>query len=476
MSDYISNDTINEKISRRTTGRGSVYLVQPAELVGCTPTRYKIGCSKYDDLKRILEGYRVGTRTLLVRESIKPFDLEDEIKKRFNAKFKLIAGTEYFEGNENDMIKEFNDVVDNFVDNFIDNGQDINNVIKNDEMMLAINDTEKNDVMVENNEVIKWVSDNLKLQAGRFTHKYLLNEFFKKNSSFEHLNAKSEITGLKLPNVKYNSQKEIYRKMDDGKSKKYKGFWEGFTIVGCDKFCDTTVKAEEEKQAALKAEEKKQAAIKIDFKQCMNELINNQLNLFMKWWVSKQLYNDSVIKMGKNVGFVITTGKQMFMDFKTYTEHDDKLYDHIHGVGDLIKKITLHMSLPTGAVVKGERTKYGQKQKYNIEILKKHFKVRSDSFYLDAIDTELRAFIQNTYIVCDAINCKDNRCKYTEFRKLYTEYLHGININEPFQTDTRFSRKLTKNSKIKIQKSNNIKYILGLRKSCDDDSNLIIEQ
>ena len=73
MSDYISIDTINEKISRRTTGRGSVYLVQPAELVGCTPTRFKIGCSRFDDLKRILDGYRIGTRTLLVRESINPF-------------------------------------------------------------------------------------------------------------------------------------------------------------------------------------------------------------------------------------------------------------------------------------------------------------------------------------------------------------------------------------------------------------------
>jgi hypothetical protein len=372
MSDYISIDTINEKISRRTTGRGSVYLVQPAELVGCTPTRFKIGCSRFDDLKRILDGYRIGTRTLLVRESINPFVLEDEIKKRFNAKFKLIAGNEFFEGNENDMIKEFNDIVDNFVDN----GQDVNNVIKNDETMLAINDTEKNDVIVENDEVSKWVSDNLELQVGRFTHKELLNKFFKKNSSFEHLNVKGEITRLKLPNVKYNSQKEIYRKMDDGKSKKYKGFWEGFTIVGCDKFCDTVLKAEEEKQAVIKSEEEKQAAIKITFKQCMNELIDDPITLFLKWWVARQIKFDTAIKMGNDAGFVIATGGQMFRDFKTYTNQYDESYDDIHDAGHLIKKITLHMSLPAGTVIKGQRSgKHGQKQKYNIEILKKYFKV-----------------------------------------------------------------------------------------------------
>ena len=37
--------------------------------------------------------------------------LENNIKNTFNEKFKLIAGNEYFEGNENDMIVVFNNLV-----------------------------------------------------------------------------------------------------------------------------------------------------------------------------------------------------------------------------------------------------------------------------------------------------------------------------------------------------------------------------
>jgi hypothetical protein len=40
-------------------------------------------------------------------ECINPFDLEKNIKKIFNEKFKLIAGYEYFEGNEEIMKNEF---------------------------------------------------------------------------------------------------------------------------------------------------------------------------------------------------------------------------------------------------------------------------------------------------------------------------------------------------------------------------------
>lgn len=35
---------------------GIIYLIQPAELVGTN--RYKIGCSKKDDLSRLTTGYK----------------------------------------------------------------------------------------------------------------------------------------------------------------------------------------------------------------------------------------------------------------------------------------------------------------------------------------------------------------------------------------------------------------------------------
>ena len=49
-----------------------------------------------------------------IRECDDPFELEREVKSRFNSIFNLIAGKEYFEGNEADIKKEFNDVVSKF--------------------------------------------------------------------------------------------------------------------------------------------------------------------------------------------------------------------------------------------------------------------------------------------------------------------------------------------------------------------------
>jgi hypothetical protein len=92
--------------------KGTIYLIQPAELVGTE--RYKIGCSAKNDLERCKKGYKKGTRFMDIRECDDPFAVEREVKNHFNIKFKLIAGKEYFEGNEMDIKKEFNDVVCKF--------------------------------------------------------------------------------------------------------------------------------------------------------------------------------------------------------------------------------------------------------------------------------------------------------------------------------------------------------------------------
>ena len=92
--------------------KGTIYLIQPAELVGTE--RYKIGCSAKNDLERCKKGYKKGTRYMDIRECDCPFAVEREVKTQFNTKFKLVAGNEYFEGNEADIKKEFNDVVSKF--------------------------------------------------------------------------------------------------------------------------------------------------------------------------------------------------------------------------------------------------------------------------------------------------------------------------------------------------------------------------
>jgi len=83
-------------------------LVQPAELVGTK--RYKIGCSSKPTLDRVKNGYKRGTRYLGFRECENPFAVENELKRRFCDKFSLIAGKEYFEGDEEDIIREFVEV------------------------------------------------------------------------------------------------------------------------------------------------------------------------------------------------------------------------------------------------------------------------------------------------------------------------------------------------------------------------------
>ena len=75
------NDTISDNITDITnitniTDNGIIYLVQPSTLKGTN--RYKIGASNDTSLERL---------------------------KSYGKQIKLIAGTEYFEGNEKEMIK-----------------------------------------------------------------------------------------------------------------------------------------------------------------------------------------------------------------------------------------------------------------------------------------------------------------------------------------------------------------------------------
>lgn len=84
---------------------GILYLVQPAELVGTN--RYKIGCSNKSTLERVKKGYKNGTRYLHIMECDDAMKIEKMIKKDFHKTFILIAGTEYFEGDEDEMKKVF---------------------------------------------------------------------------------------------------------------------------------------------------------------------------------------------------------------------------------------------------------------------------------------------------------------------------------------------------------------------------------
>ena len=88
---------------------GMIYLVQPCELLGTK--RFKIGMSGKNTLDRINKGYRKGTRYLNIQEVEDPRGLENRIKKIFDRKFTLIAGREYYEGNEYSVRTTFANLV-----------------------------------------------------------------------------------------------------------------------------------------------------------------------------------------------------------------------------------------------------------------------------------------------------------------------------------------------------------------------------
>lgn len=90
------------------TSKGIVYFVQPAELVGTS--RYKIGCSGEPTLKRCLN-YLSGTRYICVMECSDPLAVETELKAQFAERYKRIAGKEWFEGDELEMLKTFVEII-----------------------------------------------------------------------------------------------------------------------------------------------------------------------------------------------------------------------------------------------------------------------------------------------------------------------------------------------------------------------------
>lgn len=88
---------------------GIVYFLQPKELLGTT--RYKIGFSEKMYLERCIKGYKKGTRYICIMDILNPNEVEKELKYVFSIEFKLIAGSEYFEGDEVNMMNTFHKIV-----------------------------------------------------------------------------------------------------------------------------------------------------------------------------------------------------------------------------------------------------------------------------------------------------------------------------------------------------------------------------
>jgi len=113
---------------------GIIYLIQPAQ---CVDTEhFKIGMSNNNDLKRC-NSYLNGSRYLCIFECKNPLNLEKIIKNEFTKNFKLIAGKEYFKGDEKKIKQLFIELFSQY-DNIklntkSDAGLDIKSYTKSDE-------------------------------------------------------------------------------------------------------------------------------------------------------------------------------------------------------------------------------------------------------------------------------------------------------------------------------------------------------
>jgi hypothetical protein len=123
-----------------------IYLIQPCELIGSN--RYKIGCSIKQGINRINSGYKKGTKKILVIKCDDPLSIEKIIKNTFKIKFKLVAGTEIFEGNITDIIEEFIKIIKEY---FIKNNKELNN----EEIENLINKNIIGKIKIINNKIKK---------------------------------------------------------------------------------------------------------------------------------------------------------------------------------------------------------------------------------------------------------------------------------------------------------------------------------
>lgn len=141
---------------------GMIYLIQPKELIGTH--RYKIGMTNIPNLNRCNNGYLKGSRYICIMECNNPFALEKNIKKIFKEKFKLIAGHEYFEGDEEIMIEEFLKLIMDHYKNI----KHIEQINTYDIPLLKNNYKDKiiisKDILIENTDIDDYIFNDIKLE------------------------------------------------------------------------------------------------------------------------------------------------------------------------------------------------------------------------------------------------------------------------------------------------------------------------
>jgi hypothetical protein len=193
---------------------GTVYFIQPTELKDTK--KYKIGMSKKNDLSRFKK-YHLGTRFILIMSCKYPVTLEGILKAEFKNKYKLIAGSEYFEGNEEDMLKDFLQIINDHKENNLKE--------KNKEMKITnqINDIDKEiniidkDTAIELEEKILVEPEKVLSSNSEETQKYyckICQKNYKSNNSLWNHNKKfhpdKKMNNCEKCNKVYSSYKSLW--------------------------------------------------------------------------------------------------------------------------------------------------------------------------------------------------------------------------------------------------------------------------
>ena len=120
------------------------YVIQEREFINLNQNIFKIGKTTQEGLTRFKQ-YSKGSKLILFIEVYNCHEFENDIKKLFNKKFKQMKcyGTEYYEGNKNDMIKEFINIYknQNIQNNLIQTEDIKNNYVKDTSKILNFNNT-----------------------------------------------------------------------------------------------------------------------------------------------------------------------------------------------------------------------------------------------------------------------------------------------------------------------------------------------
>ena len=109
---------------------------------------------------------------------------------------------------------------------------------------------------------------------------------------------------------------------------------------------------------------------KTDYQKDLEGFSRPFLDIFVEWWIWNVCKKDDC----DTDGYISKYGNEMYDDFKKWRDEFGGKYE-LNGSGDLMKKIYTSLHLPKGSLEKGMRGRKGQRTKFHLDTLRKHYKI-----------------------------------------------------------------------------------------------------